>query len=372
MIEIEDKSRCCGCEACVQVCPKHCISFTQDSEGFFYPETDKTICIECGLCVKVCPVLTPYDEHTPQEILAAINKNEEVRMNSSSGGVFTLLAEHVIEQGGVVFGVRFNEDWLAVFDYAETKEQIVVFRGSKYLQARVGNSYIQCKNFLEQGRQVLFSGTQCQIAGLLHFLHKPYPNLLTVDFICHGVPSPKVWSRYLYEVVKVGKYVISDVQFRNKKLGWKRYYFLLNYKDELQSYTYTSPYSENPYMKAFLANIILRPSCYTCQAKSGRSHADITIADFWGIDKVNPQMDDDKGTSLVLINNSKGAKSLQRDKLYIVHAIYEDVRRYNPSIEKSSTKHPKRFDFFRDFTYKSNLNYLFKYYLCSSNKQKIL
>ena len=152
MIRITDKAQCCGCEACVQVCPKHCISFKQDQEGFFYPEVDADTCIQCGLCEKVCPVLHPYEEHKPQEVLAAINQNEEVRMESSSGGVFTLLAEHVIDQGGVVFGVRFDEEWLAVFDYTDSKDKLAAFRGSKYLQARVGKSYAQCKQFLDQGR----------------------------------------------------------------------------------------------------------------------------------------------------------------------------------------------------------------------------
>lgn len=349
MIHIKDKSKCCGCEACVQVCPKHCINFTQDHEGFFYPEADVETCVRCGLCEKVCPVLHPYNEHKPQEVLAAINNNDEVRKESSSGGVFTLLAEEIISQGGVVFGVRFDENWQAVFDCAETIEALAAFRGSKYLQARVGDSFTQCKQLLEQGRQVLFSGTQCQIAGLLHFLRKPYPNLLTVDFICHGVPSPMVWQHYLGEVVKAGKQAIADIKFRDKRLGWKRFSFTLNYNEQKLCYTLTSPFTQNPFMNAFLANLILRPSCYTCPAKGGRSNSDITIADFWGIEQVNPELFDDRGTSLVLIHSERGKLALKRQHLKWATASYEDVLHYNPSWQVPASCHPKRGEFFVAF-----------------------
>lgn len=346
MIQITNKNKCCGCEACVQVCPKHCISFTQDYEGFFYPETDVDICIKCGLCEKVCPVLYPYDVHTPQEVLAAINKDEEVRMESSSGGVFTLLAEEIISQGGVVFGVRFDNHWQAVFDCAETTEKLAAFRGSKYIQARVGNSFAQCKQFLDLGKIVLFSGTQCQIAGLLHFLRKPYPNLLTIDFICHGVPSPKVWQHYITGIVQDGGNNIRNVRFRDKRLGWKRYSVSLDYNKQNNTYSLSSVFLKNVFMQAFLSNLILRPSCHACPAKGGRSQSDLTIADFWGINQVNPQMDDDKGTSLVMIHTEKGNNALQRDKLMWASANYNDVLRYNPSVEKSPICHPNRMKFF--------------------------
>lgn len=356
MIQITDKSKCCGCEACVQVCRKHCISFTQDHEGFFYPDVDTDTCIQCGLCEKVCPVLHPYDEHKPQEVIAAINKNEEVRLESSSGGVFTLLAEEIINQGGAVFGVRFDEQWQAVFDCAETVEEFTPFRGSKYLQARVGNSFAQCKKLLDQGRHVLFSGTQCQIAGLLHFLRKPYPNLLTVDFICHGVPSPKVWQHYLSEIVQDGANVINYVSFRDKRLGWKQYSVTLEYIKHNNTYLLSSAFLENIFMQAFLANLILRPSCHACPAKGGRSQSDLTIADFWGINQINPLLDDDKGTSLVLVHTEKGNKALLRDKLMWASANYEDVIRYNPSLEESAICHPKRTMFFLALNEQTNIH----------------
>ena len=358
MIQITDKSKCCGCEACVQVCPKHCISFTQDHEGFFYPDVDTDTCIQCGLCEKVCPVLHPYDEHKPQEVLAAINKNEEVRMQSSSGGVFTYLAEEIISQGGVVFGVRFDDKWQAVFDYAETTEALADFRGSKYLQARVGNSFAKCKQMLDHGRQVLFSGTQCQIAGLLHFLRSPYPNLLTIDFICHGVPSPKIWQNYLDEAVKAGMRAITDTKFRNNLLGWKRFNLALNYCEQQHCYTLTSVFYKNPFMRAFLENIILRPSCPFCPSKGGRSKSDITIADFWGIDKIIPEMFDDRGTSLVFINNDRGRLALNRNHLKCSSASYEEVLQFNRSWREPVTCNPKRGEFFAAYNGQADLHAL--------------
>lgn len=356
MIQITDKSKCCGCEACVQACPRKCIVFTQDKEGFYYPQVDKEQCIDCGLCEQACPELSVYDKHLPIEVLAAINKNDEVRSSSSSGGVFSVLAEKVIDSGGVVFGVRFDDDWLAVFDYAESMEQVAAFRGSKYLQARVGDSFSHCKRFLNEGRQVLFSGTPCQIAALNHFLRKPYPNLLTVDFVCHGVPSPKVWQHYLKEVVKAGRKAILDVKFRDKKHGWKQFGFVLDYHDGTKAYTMSSPFRENQYMKSFLANLILRPSCHACPAKEGRSHSDVTIADFWGVDKVSPLMDDDKGTSLVLIHTGKGASAFSREALRIANVAFEEACRYNSAYVHSVSKHPNRDKFFATFDESTDLH----------------
>lgn len=197
MIYIKDKKDCCGCSACVQRCPKQCISLHEDAEGFLYPNVDENICIGCGLCEKVCPVVNQSDEHEPLAVYAAMNPDESIRMQSSSGGVFTLLAEKVLAEGGVLFGACFNERWEVVHDFVETKEELARFRGSKYVQSKVGDTFRLAEDFLKQGRTVLYSGTPCQIAGLKLFLRKSYDNLLAVDFICHGVPSPGVFRTYL-------------------------------------------------------------------------------------------------------------------------------------------------------------------------------
>ena len=280
MIRFSSKQYCCGCSACSSICPKHCITMQADNEGFLYPKVNEADCIDCGLCEKVCHELHPFEERKPQKVYAVINKNEEVRLKSSSGGIFYLLAEKTIAEGGVVFGARFDEQWQVVIDYAETMEGVQAFMGSKYVQARMATAYADAKRFLNEGRKVLFSGTPCQIAGLHHFLRKPYDNLLSVDIICHGTPSPKVWGRYLDEVVTAGRKAINDVQFRNKRNGWKAFNFTMEYNKDEESVSLCSHYQKNHFMRAFLRDMILRPSCYQCQAKNGRSHSDITIADF--------------------------------------------------------------------------------------------
>jgi len=349
MINIKDKHNCCGCEACVQVCPKQCISFEEDTEGFRYPKVDESLCVDCGACERTCPVLTPFESRRPQKQFAAINPDDTIRKQSSSGGIFTMLAEKVIDEGGIVFGVRFDKNWQAVFDYTETVKGLADFRGSKYVQARVGIVFRQVREFLKQGRKVLFTGTPCQVSALRHFLHREYENLLLVDFICHGVPSPKVWRLYLDEVTQNAIQSISDVQFRNKKQGWKRYSFNMSYDKDGQNYNISSWHQENHYMRAFLRDVILRPSCYDCKAKGGRSGSDLTIADFWGIGQLNPNIDDDFGTSLVMVYTEKGAVCFNALQLNSWEAKYEDILRFNPSVLRNAKEHPKRICFFARF-----------------------
>lgn len=347
MIRISDKSKCCGCSACVHICPKQCVSLFLDNEGFLYPKVNASDCIDCGLCEKVCPVISQKEEKKPLETIAALSINEDIRLKSSSGGIFTLLAENIIKQGGIVFGARFDEEWAVVIDSAKTQDEIELFRGSKYLQARIGDSYKQCKEELDKGKEVLFSGTPCQIAGLQNFLRKPYSNLLTVDFVCHGVPSPGVWKKYLEEVLNSSKKAIKDVNFRNKPEGWRKFHLTINWDEENNTCTLSSRYSDNPYMRAFLANMILRPSCYECPAKSGRSHSDITIADFWGVENFVPELDDDKGVSLVLVNTDKGKNTISKCTLEVKAVDYDEVIPHNPSITTSARMHRSREKFFK-------------------------
>lgn len=345
MIDIQAKKDCCGCSACASICPKQCITMVEDNEGFLYPKVDENTCVNCGLCEKVCNELHPYDKREPLQVLAAVNKNEGVRLKSSSGGIFYILAEKVIKEDGVVFGARFDENWQAVMDYAEDMKGVEAFMGSKYVQARVENAYKDAKRFLTEGRKVLFSGTPCQVAGLHKYIRKPYDNLLTVDFICHGTPSPKVWGMYLDEIIKEGKRV-SGVEFRNKEKGWKNFSFNLRYNENDKTISMLSPFQQNHYMKAFLQDIILRPSCYDCKAKGCCSQSDVTIADFWGINTVFPDMDDDKGTGLVFVNTEKGKKALDFNQMNIRETTYECVKPLNPACCSSPKVHPKRAEFF--------------------------
>ncbi len=376
MIEIIVKSSCCGCEACIQCCPKHCISMQEDNEGFLYPKVDKEACIDCGLCEKVCPVIHQNASQEPLSSYIAINPNEEIRQKSSSGGIFTLLAENIIAEGGVVFGARFDENWDVVHAWTDTIEGLALFRGSKYVQSRIGDTYKETKEFLQQGRKVLFSGTPCQIAGLKKFLRKEYANLLTVDFICHGVPSPGVWRRYLSELRESlraergdGKNsvpssidelpVITGISFRDKSNGWKKYGFRLRYAAFKAAQNTVSasaikeekellmPYTENQFMKGFLADIYLRPSCYDCPAKSGKSGSDITIADAWGIDNFARQYDDDKGACYVLENTAKASLYMNEMRIRMYAVDLNNIKQYNPSYISSVHPHNKRARFFR-------------------------
>lgn len=346
MIDITGKQLCCGCGACVQRCPKRCITMNADTEGFLYPVVDRTICIDCGLCEKVCPFIHPEDERHITDVLAVINNDEAVRRESSSGGVFTLISERVLDNGGVVFGARFDKDWQVVLDYTESIDGLAAFRGSKYVQARTDDAFRKCEDFLKQGRDVLFTGSPCQIAGLNHYLRKKYDNLLTCDFVCHGAPSPKVWRMYLDEVVRAGGKAITDVKFRNKRDGLKRFNFILSYDNGAGRMSLSSFHDNNHYMRAFLHDMILRPSCHSCKAKQGRSGSDMTIADFWGIQNHHQEMDDDKGTSLVIINTEKGRNAIDLSKTRYLKTDYVIASRYNAGLHPSVKPHPKRDRFF--------------------------
>lgn len=357
MLDIKIKSDCCGCSACIQICPKQCISMNEDNEGFLYPEIEKDICINCGLCEKVCPELYPGIMRKPLKVFAIKNKDEVIRKKCSSGGIFTVLAEAVIREGGVVFGAKFNENWEVVHDYTVTKDGLAAFRGSKYVQSRMGDCFSKAKSFLDQGKKVLFSGTPCQIAGLKRFLRKEYNNLLTVDFICHGVPSPKVWRMYLDETVVrqcEKKAFIEEVSFRDKRLGWKKYSVSLLFSTTIgngakNSVLVSEPFTENLFMRGFLYDVYLRPSCYQCPAKCLRSGSEVMIGDLWGMNEILPQLDDDKGYSVLMLNNTDKLFPFVLQDVEYSELNYNDVFRYNPSIEISSKPHPNRSYFFEHF-----------------------
>ena len=376
MINIQDKANCCGCSACVQRCPKHCVSLKEDCEGFLYPKVDESVCIDCGLCEKVCPIINRAEKIDPLKVLAVKNTNEEERMNSSSGGVFLPLAREVIAKGGVVFGAVYDEHWEVHHVFAEKIEDVYPMMGSKYLQSRIDNSYKEAEQFLKQGREVLFVGSPCQIAGLRTFLrNKEYPNLLAVDFLCHGVPSPGVWRRYLAETYSSdalkaqcrrqaaagknsvlllslnAKSPIGDIKFRDKcESGWKKFRFVVRTKSASKADQNTvlssDIHSTNPFMRGFLSDIYLRPSCYACKCKNGVNHSDLTIADFWGINQIAPEFDDDKGVGLVLLNTKKGEEYFSELSMDILPSTLDQAHFYNGGFNEHTKAHPKRDQFF--------------------------
>lgn len=354
----------------MQICPKHCIGFSPDCEGFFYPQVNVDACIHCNLCEKVCPVYNQGEKRLPLQVFAAKNKCEEELLASSSGGLFIILAKMVLKEGGVVFGAKFDDNWDVVHSFTEDEKGLTAFMQSKYVQSRIGNSYIKAKHFLELGRRVLFTGTSCQISGLRNYLSKDYDNLLAVDVICHGVPSPMVWHRYVDEIkasilkskrshilpiarlfheqnsVTNNHYTIKDISFRDKRLGWRRYSFVLTLAEatadsKQNQVKFSKMHKEDPYMRLFLHNYILRPSCYSCPAKEGRSQSDITIADFWKVEQFHPSFDDEKGVGLLIVNTEKGLHVIDTESLFLSQSLYQNVFISNP-VYFNSVREPER------------------------------
>lgn len=349
-LKIKEKRECMGCYGCFNICPQDCISMESDIEGFWYPEVDYDKCIKCGLCVEVCPIIHKTKVDNIPKAYACNNKDEAVRLKSSSGGVFTLVAEQVLDSGGVVFGVGFNRNFEVVHSYIDKKEEIDCFRGSKYVQSKIGHAYDQVENFLEQGRKVLFTGTPCQISGLKSYLGKEYDNLFCMDNICHGVPSPKVWEKYVsYRKDEAGSSV-QRIAFRLKNEGWKLFSVSFLFSNDTE---YIKNQKKDLYMRAFLKDICLRPSCYDCKFKTLNRESDITLADFWGIQNVLPEMDDDKGTSLIFINSQEGQTMLDNIKSELEYKEV-DINKavsYNSAAIKSVNMNPNRNVFFQELDY---------------------
>lgn len=303
-VAVENKENCTGCTACKSICPKNAIEMVEDEEGFLYPKVDLEKCIGCGLCKKACPMLK--NQKNPKHDLKAYifqNQNDEVRLESTSGGAFTAIAESVLNDSGVVFGVAFDNDFNVIHTYVDKKEDLYKFRNSKYVQSNPQNAFIDVKKFLESGKKVLFSGTSCQIAGLIHFLNKDYENLILVDVVCRAVPSPKLWKKYLEMRKKVFENP-KKVYFREKYYGYK-YSNLSIYAEKNE---YHSGVETDPYLRAFFSNICDRPSCYSCKYKTQYRKSDLTIWDCFNVEEFNSKLDDDKGTTRILVHSEKGNK----------------------------------------------------------------
>lgn len=352
MIEIKNKALCTGCSACVQRCPAQCITMSPDNEGFLYPEIDHSRCINCGLCDRICPILSPgtRNQSSPPQAYAAYSKNEEIRSSSSSGGVFSEIATTVLRNGGVVFGAAFDETYQVAHIGIDNEADLHKLRGSKYVQSKIGTAYVQTEEHLQSGKQVLFSGTPCQISGLHSYLGKEYENLITVDIICHGVPSPAVWEEYIK--FRADGREIENVSFRDKQDGWSKYRLTLSFTDKTQ---YSCPAAQDSFSRAFLLNLCLRPSCYQCKHKGIHRQSDITLADFWGLQAISPQLYDEKGVSLVLCHSNKGQALLNQSSadIFIVDTCLESAIQHNQSAVKSTFPHPNRMAFLHDVLHTS-------------------
>ena len=361
MINISDKKMCCGCSACLSACSQNAIKFKKDEFGFNYPEVDESKCINCGMCELVCPIINGKSESNDKiDAFACYNNNNEERKKSSSGGIFILLAKEIIKKNGVVFGATFDDSFNVVHSYTDNEKNLEQFMGSKYTQSDINNSYVKVREFLTNGRKVLFTGTPCQIEGLISYLGKQYKDLYTQDIICHGVPAPKVWKKYIDYQEKKYKQNIKSVSFRNKDHGWSLFRMKLSFDKK----TYSKDFSEDPFMKAFLKNMCLRDSCYNCSFKKRYRESDITLADYWGIEKVDKKMFDDRGISLVVVNSSKGMELFNsiKDKMTFKETNLDEAIIYNSSFIKPVDKPQKRDDFLKEID-EMNFNRLVKKYI---------
>lgn len=348
MIQITDKGKCTGCFACLNACPKDCIQMKSDTEGFSYPIVDKSICIRCSRCQQACPVLNiKHVLPIIPEAYACRNLDETVRQLSSSGGMFYSLAVSIICQGGVVFGAHLDERFEVVHSYAEDEEKLKTFRGSKYVQSNLGISYRNAEKFLKQGRTVYFSGTPCQIAGLKVYLGREYENLIYQDLICHGSASPLVWKKYLSWITERESAAVKEINFRSKTNGWTNFTLDIKFDNDR---VLREHHNQNLYMRLFLRDVILRPSCYACCFKGWPRQSDLTLADLWGIEQVSNEIkDDDKGVTLLFTNTEKGLQLLNKvqNQVHIEAIDAEKALQYNPSGLESSIKPSIRGDFFK-------------------------
>lgn len=368
MIKINDKNKCCGCHGCMNICPKNAITMAEDEKGFKYPKIDKDKCVDCNLCEKVCPIINKKDNKNNPIAYAAYNKDENIRLESSSGGIFTLLANYILENDGIIFGAAFNDDFQVSHIEINNKDELYKLRTSKYVQSSINDTYKKTKEYLNKGVIVLFTGTPCQIEGLYKFLQKSYENLYTQDIICHGVPSPRVWREYLNYRSKKDSKKPLQINFRYKDNGWKQYSLFFKYN----SGEYKTNHQDDLFMKAFLKDVCLRDSCYNCTFKDKHRKSDITLADFWGIDNIDESMDDNKGTSLVVLNSEKGKDLFNNisNKIIYKEVDFEQSIKYNPSMYKSVKLPKERDEFFKNFE-KLEFDKLVKKYTPKENIIKI-
>lgn len=338
---MKNKLKCCGCTACQQICPRQCITMQPDEEGFLYPTLKEQDCIHCQKCEMVCPLYhKKYVEKNTTAYVGYATRNE-IREQSSSGGVFSLLAEAILEQNGVVFGAAFDDKFQVHHISIESKEELKKLRGSKYVQSRLENTFFETKIFLENDRRVLFSGTACQIAGLKNYLGKEYDSLVTVDILCHGVPSTKVWEVYMkYQENKFAS-EIKSIYFRDKQYGWKNASLKIKFKNGKE---YIMPTKNDIFQKLFLSDICLRESCYQCQFKEIPRVSDFTIGDCWGIENHMPEMDDDLGTSVILIHSNKGEKLLRaiENQMCLKEDELKNILPQSAHSRKAVRQHPNR------------------------------
>lgn len=333
-----EKKDCCACGACLNVCPKQAISMIEDACGFRYPQIDENLCVRCGRCKQVCAFQNSKVENNPVKVFAGVAKDECIRKTSASGGIFAAIAKKALEDGFVVFGAALHSDFSVKHVEIKTVEELRKLQGSKYTQSDMGRTYSEVKDLLDQGNRVLFSGTPCQIDGLYGFLGRDNENLLTIDIICHGVPSNKMFKDY----IKTLGADVSNFVFRDKSIGWG-----INGSAVINGKKKRIWQSSSSYLYYFTKGWIYRENCYQCKYTCSHRPADITLGDYWGIEKQhteylgNDGWDEAKGISVIIANTAKGEATLNRMRcvLDLKESTFEKVAAGNGQL-----KHPSKAD----------------------------
>lgn len=356
---------CCGCSSCEAVCPQNAISMVQDQEGFLYPKIDSGLCIGCKKCISVCSFKKDIENNTYKfqedklpQTYAVKHKKFDTRKRSRSGGMFSAVSDYILNNNGVVYGAILDDEHNVIHAKTETTFGRDKMRGSKYVQSNTTGCYNQVRDDLMQGREVLFTGTSCQISGLQSYLGKSYPNLYCMDIVCHGVPSPLVWKDYLHYMEEKHCGICSDVDFRNKNdFGWPAHVETIS----ISKNNKTKKVNSRFYSQLFYTHLTLRPSCSNCPYKSVIHPGDITIADYWGIKQAAPEYFDQYGVSLVLVNNSKGNKLFQMVKKDIMYKETDLNHSMQPPLKTSFDMPENRAEFWKDYKENSFENILKKY-----------
>ena len=351
MAQLAPQNQCTGCTACESICPHRCIHMVSDIEGFSYPIVDNTVCVNCGLCQSVCPVLHhPKTPNLYTRAYAAICTQEEIRLKSTSGGVFTLLAKWIFDRGGVVFGAAYDEDFSVRHCVISREDELQKLRTAKYAQSTLGDTFAKVYDELKSGKYVLFSGTPCQIVGLQAYLKKPRERLITVDVVCHGVPSPKVWQHYIAyrREHDAPGCRIDAINLRSKVTGWPGYSVRFLYNNGT---CYSARNNEDPFLKGFVGDYYLRPSCYECEFKGVSRNSDFTLADYWGVWSQLPEYNDGKGTSLVLVHSPVARQIWSQIQAYLRCQELDPLKSVeeNPSALAASGKPQNREEFWKRY-----------------------
>lgn len=352
-INIENAKDCCGCRACENICPKKAITMEVNKEGFLYPKVDMEKCVDCGMCRKVCPWLNNISRENYLEkpiCYAAKSLDRDIQINSSSGGVFGLLAKKILEEKGVVVGAEMTSDFQVQHTIIDSEKDLHKIMGSKYVASDLKQLFPVIQRELDNNKKVLFSGVPCQISALLKYLQKEYDNLATIEVICHGVPSQKLFNKYVEFLEKKYKAKLLEYKFRSKQAAcWGTYKALAKFEKNKKIIDKKINADFDPYYCSFLHSENHRESCYECKFAKKDRNADLTLGDFWGIEKIMPKMIDYNGVSVVVINTNKGKEILEslREKLELHEVDYEKVQGYNKQLQKSSNRKNSRDDWYK-------------------------